>query len=274
VGARRGAHPAHAAGAANPFSTPQLSPRRWRGRGQNRSDIPFARGSEERGSGGSSPASSGTAGCRGTHYGGSDASHRLLACAQGGSALAQRHQATSAGDNCGTANWHRCPSPAPHARCGQGTACPQHRASPGSWSAEAPGVPEVAGTSQERDVRGEARGAWHPTPQGAGELWSPAAAPARDAPRLLLAAKRHLIPVSAESRGVQTAPTSPQTRAGARSGLWAVFRQICGPKGRTETPGARHDGRRQRSMARFGAAGSESVGSDSSPAQSCPRYCW
>lgn len=74
-----------------------------------------------------------------------------------------------------------------------------------------------------KDVRGGVRDV--PAPQGSAVLRSPAAAPARDAPRLLLAAKRHLITVSTPvPQRANCSLLSPKMGWG-RPGLRAVFRQ-------------------------------------------------
>lgn len=92
----------------------------------------------------------------------------------------------------------------------------------------------------------------HPTPQGSGVPQSPASVPAQGAPRLLLAAKRHLITVSTRvPQHANCSLLSPKTGQGQVRARRCFQTQSCDPKGRTEILGARRDRPRQCSVACF-----------------------
>lgn len=85
----------------------------------------------------------------------------------------------------------------------------------------------------------------HPTPQSSGVPQSLA----RDAPRLLLVAKKHLITVSAQHANCSL--LSPNTGWGQVRALGHFQTQVCDPKGRMEILGADCDHWCQSSTACF-----------------------
>lgn len=93
----------------------------------------------------------------------------------------------------------------------------------GSGMGDALGAAEVGGTSQGKDIRGQVRRVLHATPQGSGVLQS-----LLDALRLLLAAKRLLITVSAQV--LQQTALSSSTKMGQGQVRALGHFQICDPK--------------------------------------------